>query len=129
MFIDTTFRKFQISDKDKIIGKMNINDELIKKSSFVRPFIRENTNKMIVKVGNRDYNMLNNFIINSMQDYYDRLVNSKSSSEKDMMLKTYNHLYEMWQDLYNQKRIGNLSEMDKTYDLFSYELYVLGYYS
>jgi len=127
MFSDTGFRKFQIFEKEKTIGKLEINDALISSTEFIRPFIREGGSKMVVKIGNRDYKKLNEYIIQSMNDYYNRLMNSSSNSEKNMMLKTYNHLYEMWNDLHNYKRTNNLTEMDKTYDLFSYELYVLGY--
>lgn len=127
MFSDTTFRKFHISEKEKTIGQLEINDALVSSNQFIRPFIREAGSKMVVKIGNRDYEKLNQYIINSMKDYYNLLMNSTSNSEKSMMLKTYNHLYEMWNDLHNYKRTNNLTEMDKTYDLFSYELYVLGY--
>ncbi len=127
MFSDTSFRKFQIFEKEKTIGKLEVNDALISSSEFIRPFIREGGSKMVVKIGNRDYKKLNEYIIHSMNDYYNRLMNTTSNSEKNMMLKTYNHLYEMWNDLHNYKRTNNLTEMDKTYDLFSYELYVLGY--
>lgn len=127
MFSDTAFKKFHIFEKEKTIGKLEVNDNLLSSNHFIRPFIRETESKMVIKIGNRDYNQLNQYIINSMKDYYNRLMNSTSNSEKSMMLKTYNHLYEMWNDLHNYKRTNNLTEMDKTYDLFSYELYVLGY--
>ncbi len=127
MFTDTTFKKFHISEKEKLIGQLKINEELIKNNHFIRPFLRNNESKTIVKVGNRDYKELDQYIIKSMKDYYNQLMNSTSLSERSMMLKTYNHLYEMWRDLYNAKRTNNITEMDKTYDLFSYELYVLGY--
>ena len=127
MFADTTFKKFTIAEKDKLVGKLEINDNLVSKHQFIRPFIRELNSKMITKIGNRDYEKLNNYIINCMKDYYSRLTNNTSISEQQMMLSTYKHLYEMWTDLHNYKRTNNIVEMDKTYDLFSYELYVLGY--
>ena len=127
MFTDVTLKKIMISEKDKMIGKMEVNDKLVSSSKFIRPFIRENGSKMVIKIGNRNYEELNKYIIKCMKDYYDKLMNSSSTSERSMMLKTYNHLYEMWNDLHNYKRSSNLVEMDKTYDLFSYELYVLGY--
>ena len=127
MFADTTFKKFTIAEKDKLVGRLEINDNLIANNKFVRPFIRDIESKMITKVGNRNYEKLNTYIINSMNDYYNRLTNNSSVSEQQMMLSTYRHLYEMWRDLHTYKKNNNLVEMDKTYDLFSYELYVLGY--
>lgn len=127
MFIDTTLKKFTISEQDKLIGRMEINEPLIASSEFVRPFIRESGSKMVIKIGDRDYLKLNQYIIDSMKDYYNRLMSTSSVSEKNMMLGIYNHLYEMWTELHQHKKSNNLKEMDKTYDLFSYELYVLGY--
>ena len=127
MFADTTFKKFTIAEKDKLVGRLEINDNLIANNKFVRPFIRDIESKMITKVGNRNYEKLNTYIINSMNDYYNRLTNNSSVSEQQMDNGEYKHLYEMWTDLHNYKRTNNIVEMDKTYDLFSYELYVLGY--
>ena len=127
MFADTTFKKFTIAEKDKLVGKLEINNELVASNKFIRPFIREVGSKMVTKIGNRNYEKLNAYIINCMKDYYSRLTNNTSISEQQMMLSTYKHLYDMWTDLHNYKRTNNIVEMDKTYDLFSYELYVLGY--
>ena len=41
MFADTTFKKFTIAEKDKLVGKLEINDNLVSKHQFIRPFIRE----------------------------------------------------------------------------------------
>ncbi len=127
MFTDTSFKKYTISEKEKLVGKLEINNELLISSKFLFPFVRENTSKMVIKIGDRNYEKLNNYIITSMKDYYNRLMNSESNSERKMMLTTYNHLYDMWKELYNLKKSNNIVEMDKAYDLFSYELYVLGY--
>jgi hypothetical protein len=43
------------------------------------------------------------------------------------MLGVYKRLYSMWQDIHNYKINNNLKELDNTYDLLTYELYVLGY--
>lgn len=127
MFTDVTFKKYHISENDKLIGDLEVNAPLVASTEFMLPFIRETDLKRVTKIGNRDYEKLNAYIIHCMKDYYERLMGSSSISERGMMLKTYEHLYEMWNDLHNFKRSNNLVEMDKTYDLFSYELYVLGY--
>ena len=105
MFIDEAFKKYSISEKDKIIGNLEVNNELVSTSKFIRPFIREKGIKMITKIGERNYEQLNNYIINCMKDYYERLMNSTSTSERNMMNSTYKHLYDMWKDLHNYKKI------------------------
>ena len=128
MFIDTTFKKYKIDENNIAIGELEINPVIIEKCEFSYPFIRENIRKIITKIGNRDYEKLNKYIIDSMNEYFNRL-NNASASEKKRMLVTYNRLYDMWKELHNYKKNNNLVEMDKVYDLFSYELYVLGYIS
>ena len=80
----------------------------------------------ITKLGNRDYEKLERFIIDSLKNYYDLLM-SASEKDRNKMLTTYTRLYGMWQDLRNFKISKDLVGIDKTYDLFLYELYVLGY--
>ncbi len=126
MFVDEAFKKYKIAEGDQSIGTLEVNQDVLLNSSFLQPFIREKEYKRITKIGNRNYEELNKYIIASLNDYYNRLMNA-TKSEYNRMLNTYNRLYEMWKDLHNFKEANNLVEMDKTYDLFSYELYVLGY--
>ena len=126
MFVDAAFKKYKIDENDKSIGVIEANANLLKTNTFLKPLIRESRYKRIIKIGNRNYEVLNSYIIHSMNDYYNRLMVS-SKSERPMMYNTYNRLYEMWKDLHSFKKENNLVEMDRTYDLFSYELYVLGY--
>ncbi len=126
MFVDAAFKKYKIDENNVSIGVLEVNQNLLKMNDFVQPFIREQDYKMIIKIGDRNYDVLNKYIIASLNDYYNRLMNA-SKSDRNMMTKTYNHLYEMWVELHEHKKNNNLVEMDKTYDLFSYELYVLGY--
>ena len=126
MVTDTIFKQFSISENNTSIGKIQVNQELVKSEDFIRPFIRDVEAKEVLKIGNRDYNALDNYIIASLKDYYNRLMKA-SVEERDSMLNVYHHLYNMWQDLHNCKLSRNFKEMDKMYDLFSYELYVLGY--
>ncbi len=126
MFMDISFKKYKIDENNSTIGEFEVNMELMKHTEFARPFIRDNNRRVITKIGNRNYEELNNYIINCMKNYYNRLVNA-AATDYDMMLKTYNRLYDMWKELHMHKNNNNLVEMDKMYDLFSYELYVLGY--
>lgn len=127
MFTNTTFKKFNIAEKEKLVGKIEVNDILVSKTKFDTPITRETSSKMITKVGDRDYEKLQKFIIDCMKNYYEKMMSASTNSEKNRMLTTYTHLYEMWKELYNAKKSNNIVEKDKMYDLFSYELYVLGY--
>ena len=126
MFEDATFKNYKIEENNTTIGVLGVNEELIKNGPFYKPFVREKMDKQITKIGIRNYDALNNHIITSMNDYYNRLM-SASGTERKNMLNIYNRMYGMWKELHNYKKSNNLVEMDKTYDLFSYELYVLGY--
>ena len=123
---DTTFKKYTIDENNTIIGNLEVNVAILHSDNFIRPFIRKNLESEIVKFGNRDYQKLDQYVINSLNDYYNRLM-SAPDSERLTMLKTYQRLYGMWQELRNFKISQDLNGIDKTYDLFSYELYVLGY--
>ncbi len=61
-----------------------------------------------------------------MNDYYNRLLNS-NGNERNIMLTNYNRLYDLWKELFNYKRTNNITEINKTYDMFTYGLYLIGY--
>lgn len=126
MFTDTTLKKFVVDENNISIGKLEVNNDILKNANFIRPFVRKKDTKEITKIGNRDYQKTEQYIIDSLNDYYNRLMNA-TESERNYMLETYTRLYGMWQELRNFKISKNLAEIEKIYDLFSYELYVLGY--
>lgn len=126
MFTDTSFKKFEVDENGISIGKVEVNASLLKDNGFIRPFIRKVEATEITKLGDRDYQKLDQYIVNSLNDYYNRLM-SANEEERKVMLNIYRRLYSMWRELHNFKISKNLNEIDKMYDLFSYELYVLGY--
>ena len=124
--VSTSFKKFAVDENNISVGKIEANNDLLNAENFIRPFIRDNSVSEVTKFGNRDYEKLDQYIITSLNNYYNRLMNA-TETERDGMLNTYRHLYSMWQELHNFKISKNLVEIDKMYDLFSYELYILGY--
>ncbi len=126
MFDASSFKKYYVDEDNNAIGKITCNFDLIHNEQFIKPIIRDNDLKEITKFGNRDYLKLDQYIITSLNNYYNRLI-STSGEERNNMLQTYRRLYSMWQELHNLKISKNLKEIDKMYDLFSYELYILGY--
>ena len=126
MITDTSFKKYNIDENNAFVGLVEVNLDLMKDEKFISPFMRSKEATEITKLGNRDYEKLERFIIDSLKNYYDLLM-SANESDRDKMLTTYTRLYGMWQDLRNFKISKDLVGIDKTYDLFLYELYVLGY--
>lgn len=126
MFTDASLKKYTVDENSVLIGKIEANADILQAENFVEPFIRDKMAVEITKLGNRDYQKLDQYIISSLNDYYNRMM-SAEEIEKKKMISVYRHLYDMWQDLHNFKITKNLEELDKMYDLFSYELYVLGY--
>lgn len=126
MFTDASLKKYTVDENSVLVGKIEANADILRAEGFVEPFIRDKMAVEITKLGNRDYQKLDQYIISSLNDYYNRMM-SAEEIEKKKMISVYRHLYDMWQDLHNFKITKNLEELDKMYDLFSYELYVLGY--
>lgn len=126
MFTDASFKKINVDENNASIGQIELNQDLMKEEKFMSPFVRDKEALEIIKLGNRDYNKLDTFIIDSLKNYYNLLM-SASESDRMKMLDVYKRLYGMWQDLRNFKISKDLAGIDKTYDLFLYELYVLGY--
>lgn len=126
MFTDASFKKYEVDENNILVGKVEVNSDLLKEKDFIRPFIRKVEATEITKLGNRDYQKLDQYIVTSLNNYYNRLM-SANEEERKVMLNVYRRLYGMWRELHNFKISKNLTEIDKMYDLFSYELYVLGY--
>ncbi len=125
MFNDTSFKSFLIDLDNKSIGKIDVNLNILN-NKFKIPFIRKDKPILVERIGNRDYQKLDEFIIKTMNEYYNKMINSVGS-EKDLMLNNYNHLYSIWRDLHNYKISKNIVEIDNTYDALLFELYLLGY--
>ncbi len=126
MFKDTYFPKFKVLENNTTIGELEVNQDFIKQNTFYQPIIREKETKEVLKVGTRDNEVIQKFIIASMNDYYNRLLNS-NGNERNIMLTNYNRLYDLWKELFNYKRTNNITEINKTYDMFTYGLYLIGY--
>ncbi len=125
MYDDTMYKTYRITEEGKELGTIKANINILN-NDFLKPFIREYSPKYIIKIGTKDYETINTYIINSMKDYYQKLLNA-NPNELDNMNKNYQHLYKMWEELHTYKKNKDFVNMDKTYDMISYELYLLGY--
>lgn len=127
MFTDDTFLKFKISTKESLIGNLTVNSNLLKDYDFYHPFVRLTNSREVTKYGNRDVQRVEEYIIKCLNDYYAKLVATTDLEERPKMLDKYTHLYGMWRELYTYKSAGDLVSMNKMYDLFLYEFYIMGY--
>lgn len=120
------YKVMKLNDGDKYLGIIRYNDEIIRSGRFVRPFVRVVNPLQIIIMGNRDYHKLDQFIIAALNDYYKK-ISASSETERSMMLKNYNHLYQLWTLLNQAKNNYNYKMMNQHYDALSYQLYLLGY--
>ncbi len=129
MFTEDTFSKFKISTKEAVVGDLTVNNDLLKQYDFYHPFTRINYFKEVTKYGTRDALAIEQYIVNCLNDYYVKLVNNTNIEERNKMLDKYVHLYGMWRELYTYKNAQDLISMNNMYDMFLYELYIIGYVS
>jgi len=127
MFTKCDFKTLELNDGNIYVGIIHWNDNFLNRGQFVRPFIRDLTVKKIAKIGKRDYNVTDNFIISALNDYYKRISSAKSENERKIMLTNYNRLYQSWTILNQSKMAHQYKMMEDTYDEISYQLYLLGY--
>ena len=106
MFTDASLKKYTVDENSVLVGKIEANADILRAEDFVEPFIRDKMAVEITKLGNRDYQKLDQYIITSLNDYYNRMM-SAEEIEKKKMISVYRHLYDMWQDLHNFKITKN----------------------
>ena len=127
MFTDNTFLKFKIATKESLVGDLAVNSNLLKNYDFYHPFVRFNSPKEVVKYGNRNNEVIEQYIVKCLNDYYIKLTSTTDMVERPKMLDKYMHLYSMWRELYIYKNANDLVGINNMYDLFLYELYIMGY--
>ena len=72
MFNEATLKKLLLSDSGKVIGIVSYNPEINFKEEYRRPFIR-NGKVIVDSIGRVNYNMLDTFIVTSLNDYYSKI--------------------------------------------------------
>ncbi len=126
MFSKCDFKVLELNDNSIYIGIVKLNDSLLKKANIMQPIIRDTSFKQIKKVDKKNYATYDEFIITSLNDYYNRM-SSASQKDREMMLINYNRLYESWTKLNQAKSTQDFKDLDEQYDSLSYQLYLLGY--
>ena len=118
--------KFELDSNGKKLGTLTISKFLKEVSRYKMPF-EDTTKKEIIKIGNGDYDNVDNFIIESLNDYYKKLSSPSDVTSKEDMLDNYTKLYELWNGICQKKEENNIVELNDLYGKISYGLYLLGY--
>lgn len=126
MFSKCDFKTLKLNDNNYYLGIIRYNEKELNQSEFLKPFYRDLTPKLILKIGKRNYPLYDQFIITSLNDYYKRM-NEASKNEQENMLQNYNRLYNSWTILNQAKQNHQYKIMEDSYDEISYQLYLLGY--
>ncbi len=126
MFDKCDFRTLELKDGMKFVGIVRSNDIAVQREFYLTPFVRDLSAKMILRIGTRNYNLCDQFIVASLNDYYKR-INEAKNDAREMMLANYNRLYQSFTILNQAKQTHNYKMMEDCYDSLSYQLYLLGY--
>ncbi|MCI8394083.1 MAG: hypothetical protein HFH86_01200 [Bacilli bacterium] len=127
MFTKCDFKTLQLKDGEKYVGLIRINDLVLQRGPFTRPFQRETNQRIITSIGKRDYNQNDQYIIAALNDYYKQINMAKNAEERNQMLENYNRLYNSWMILNQAKATHQYKVMEDAYDEISYQLYLIGY--
>lgn len=127
MFSKCDFRILKLNDNNIYLGIVRFNENLLNQGEFRKPFFRDTNMKLILKVGKRNYNLSDQFIISALNDYYKRMNEAGNKTEQETMLANYNRLYNSWTLLNQAKSNHQYKMMEDSYDEISYQLYLLGY--
>ncbi len=127
MFSKCDFKTLKLNDSALFVGLIRLNESLINQKDFIRPLIRDLQSKSILKIGKRDYQASDQFIITALNDYYNRMNQARNKEEEEKMKENYNRLYNSWTLLNQAKTNHQYKVMEDSYDEISYQLYLLGY--
>ena len=118
--------KYKITIEGKSLGTLLVSKFIKDINNYKYPF--EDTKKMtLVKIGNGNYDDIDSFIIDSLNDYYKKLSSPSDVDTKEDMLNEYTKLYSLWTEICNIKDTGNFVKLNELYGKISYGLYLLGY--
>ena len=127
MFSKANFKILKFNDGSLYLGLIEANLEFLSQNLFVQPIVRDNSQKRIIKIGKRNYQLSDQFIITALNDYYKRINETSSEEDRNIMLANYNRLYNSWTILNQAKTTGQYKIMEDAYDEISYQLYLIGY--
>lgn len=121
----TGFQQLQFLDKGQIIGKIYYNANFPFAKEKARPFVRNKA--MVIKSDGRvNYALLDQFVISSLTDYYQKISSIKNADERTTQINEYQKLYYLWQKVMQAKQTNDVN-LNSYYDDIVYQLYLRGY--
>ena len=118
--------KYNLDSNGKKLGTLFISKFIKNIDRYKMPF-EDTSKKELIKIGNGNYDNIDNFIIESLNDYYKKLSSPSDVTSKEDMLDNYTKLYELWNGICQKKEENNIVELNDLYGKISYGLYLLGY--
>ncbi len=127
MFSKSDFKILKFNDGMNYLGLIQANINFLSQNLFLQPILRDPSLKRIIKIGKRNYQLSDQFIITALNDYYKRINETSDEETRNIMLENYRRLYNSWTILNQAKTSGQYKVMEDTYDDISYQLYLIGY--
>lgn len=127
MFENIRYKELQWLDGGIQKGIIRVNQNFDFNIKTTRPFKRAKIRE-VLSVGRVNYERLDSFIINSLNDYYTKLNLVTKAEEKRRRTNEYNELYQLWYNI-NVARQNRDINLNNYYDDLVYRLYLLGYKS
>ena len=127
MFEKATDKVMQWLDHGQVLGLVHINSKHDFSILTKRP-IDKNKGMEVVSIGRVNYALLDQFIMQSLNDYYQKINQVKHEEERKQRIIEYNTLYQLWYQVNVAKQTNDLS-LNSYYDDIVYRLYLLGYHS
>lgn len=127
MFQSSELKVLQLFDNNRFCGLIKYNPNIYHKIEMTRPFIR-NGKREILSIGRVNYEFLDNFIRNSLNDIYAHLNEGKDPETKRQKIREYQELYALWQKIAVARQNNDLN-ISSYYDDLVYRLYLKGYQS
>ena len=125
MFENIRYKELQWLDNGIQKGIVRVNQDFNFNKKTTRPFKRAKTRE-VLSIGRVNYEMLDSFILNALNDYYAKRNAATKTEEKRSMTKEYNDLYMLWYNI-NVARQNKDIQLNNYYDDLVYRLYLLGY--
>lgn len=126
MFPTGELKEYNFTKNGNYIGQIHYNLNFPFTSEFGIP-INRNGQREIVSIGRIDTKILDNFIITSLNNYYESINLSKSFEEKKTRTIEYQNLYYLWQKVTEAKNNDNYN-INNYYNDIYYRLTLLGYH-
>lgn len=125
MFQKIKLTEWNLEDNGIFIGTVKGNLQKLRGDEFSPLLERDKKKYRVLQVGRVNYTYLDQFIIKSMNDYYQR-INIGTPEEAQKKMAIYRQLYSLWTSINQAKATPDLA-LNDLYDSMVYQLFLLGY--